>query len=173
MAVPRLTDTNPIPYDQIQPRSITESEDFGGFACSKPEFAEYLKADAYYDQEAQLGRTYVFEHEGRIVGYIVLAMAHMPVTKQQRLNINTYGTVPALLISHLATHEQYERRGVGTNMLLWAISYGKRISEIVGCRMVIVSSDTDVVDFYKKSGFVHGTENADIPNMMYLDIKNA
>ena len=168
-----MTDADPIPYDQIQPRSITESEGFGGFACSKPAFAEYLKSDAYYDQDAQMGRTYVFEYEGRIVGYIVLAMAHMPVTKQHRRDIDTYGTVPALLISHLATHEQYERRGVGKNMLLWAISYGKKIAEIVGCRMVIVSADADVVDFYKKSGFVHGTKNADIPNMMYLDIKNA
>ena len=138
-AVPRLTDTDPIPYDQIRPRSITEFEDLG-FACSKPEFAEYL-IDAYYDQDAQMGRTYVFEHKGRIVGYVVLAMAHMPVTEQQHLNISTYGTVPALLISHLATHKQYERRGVCKNMLLWAISYGEQISESVGCRVVIVSLD--------------------------------
>lgn len=168
-----MTGADAIRYDQIRPRSIAEFEDFGGFACSKPEFAEYLKVDAYYDQDARMGRTYVFEHEGRIVGYVVLAMAHMPVTEQQHLNISTYGTVPALLISHLATHEQYERRGVGKNMLLWAISYGDQISDSVGCRAVIVSSDADVVDFYKKSGFVHGTESADIPNMMYFDIKNA
>ena len=145
----------PIPYDQLRPTNITGVEDFSDFKCSDPEFEEYLRVSALYDQNAGMGRTYAFMHEGRIVGYVVLAAADVPDKEQKRLNIDTYGSVPALLISHLATHEQYERRRVGRNMVLWSIGYAKNLAKNIGCRIVLVGAKPDVSGFYEKMGFVH------------------
>ena len=162
-----------IPYHDLQSMCMTGVENLRDFRCSKPEFEEYLRVDALYDQDAQMGHTYLFVYDRQIVGYVVLAMAHMPAREQKHLDIDTHGTVPALLISHLATHKQYERRGVGRGMILWVIRYARRLSKKMGCRAVLVSSDKDVVGFYEKIGFFHGTARADIPNSMYFDIKNA
>ena len=56
------------------------------FRRSDPEFEEYLRVSALYDQNAGMGRTYAFMHEGRIAGYVVLAAAHVPDTEQKYLN---------------------------------------------------------------------------------------
>ena len=92
----------PIGHDQLCPQKITGTENLGDFRCSDPEFEEYLRVSALYDQSVGMGRTYAFMHEGLIAGYIVLAAAHVPDTEQKRLNIDTYGPVPGLVISHLA-----------------------------------------------------------------------
>lgn len=142
------------------------------FRCSKPEFEEYLRVDALYDQDAHMGQTHIFMYEGRVVGYVVLAMAHMPMAEQKTPDIDTYGTVPALLISHLATHRQYGRRGIGRNMILWVVGYGRKIAKKIGCRIVLVSSDSDVIGSYEKNGLVRANANADIPNAMYFDVES-
>ena len=180
----------PIGHDQLCPQKITGTENLGDFRCSDPEFEEYLRVSALYDQSVGMGRTYAFMHEGRIAGYIVLAAAHVPDTEQKRLNIDTYGPVPGLVISHLATHEEYERRGVGRNMVLWAIDYAKDLAENIGCRIVVVGADPEVEGFYEKIGFVHAktgvpgasgsgilsrlkrwrTAKKGAPNMLYFDL---
>lgn len=162
-----------VSYGDLSPGTITGMENFKDFECSDPEFEDYLRVSALYDQDAGMGRTYVFRYEGRIVGYIVLAMAHLPGAEQAHLNIDTYGTVPALLISHLATHKRYERRGIGRNMVLWAINYARKAAKNMGCRIVLVGSKPDVLEFYEKLEFVHADTETDIPNTMYFDIQNA
>ena len=93
------------------------------------------------------------------------------------------------LTSHLATHREYERRGVGGNTVLWAIGYAGDLAENIGCRMVAVGADPEVSEFYEKSGFVHATAGVpgsgsgalsrlkrrfvskkDTPNMPYVDL---
>ena len=179
----------PIGHDQLCPQKITGTEDLRDFRCSDPEFEEYLRVGALYDQNAGMGRTCAFVHEGRIAGYIVLAAAHVPDTEQKYLNIDTYGPVPGLLISHLATHKEYERRGVGRNMVLWVIDYARDLAENIGCRIVVVGADPEVAEFYEKIGFVHATAGVPgsgsgalsrlkrwraakkgAPNMLYFDL---
>lgn len=136
------------------------TENFADFRCSDPAFEEYLRVSALYDQNAGMGRTYTFMHEGRIAGYIVLAAAHVPDTEQKHFNIDTYGPVPGLLISHLTTHQECERRGVGRNMVLWAIDYARKLAENVGRRIVVVGADPEVAEFYEKIGFVRAAAQA-------------
>ena len=76
-----------------------------GFTCSNEDFAEYLKVQAHYDQEKQVGQTWVFKHADKIVGFITIAMAHMKKDEYEKLKIDSYGNIPALLIGHLATHK--------------------------------------------------------------------
>ena len=49
----------------------------GDFRCRKPEFAEYLDADASYDQQQRMGQMYWAVREDKIVGYMMLAMGHV------------------------------------------------------------------------------------------------
>ena len=66
------------------------------FRCKKPEFAEYLDANAAYDQQHKMGRTYWAVHRNRVVGYMTLAMGSAGKERQVDLSIDTHGPIPAL-----------------------------------------------------------------------------
>ena len=162
-----------IPFWKITPEKLRDDLDgFADFACSNKDFADYLKVQAHYDQEKQVGQTWVFRHISRIVGFITIAMAHMKKSEGKKLKIDSYGNIPAFLIGHLATHKDFERRGIGRSMVSWAIDMAMNYSESIGCRLVILRPESDVVDFYKKLGFVYvpSTNDSEEPNM-YYDLK--
>lgn len=126
----------------------------GDFRCRKPEFAEYLNADAPYDQQQRMGQMYWAVREGKIVGYMMLAMGHVGKGRQADLGIDTYGPVPALVIARLATDERHERNGIGRRMIYYAVSLAGRMALDAGCRVVLANSDRDAVGFYERMGFI-------------------
>ena len=123
------------------------------FRCRKPEFAEYLGVDAAYDQQQRMGQLYWATYNEEIVGYMMLALGHAMWELQSDLGIDTYGHIPALVITRLATDERYERQGVGGYMVSYAADVAGRIAPDVGCRVVLASSVPDAVEFYEKMGF--------------------
>ena len=125
----------------------------GDFRCKKPEFAEYLNAIATYDQQQRMGRAYWAVCENKVVGYIVLAMGSVDKGRQVDLGIDTYGPIPALLITRLATDERYERQGIGRYLIYHAVRLATKMARNVGCRIVYASSEPDVVKFYEAAGF--------------------
>ena len=123
------------------------------FRCKKPEFAEYLDAIAAYDQQHRMGRTYWVVHDNKVVGYMTLAMGSASEEWQVDLGIDTYGPIPALAIVRLATDERYERQGVGRYMVSYATRLARTMGGDIGCRIVRVNSEPDVVGFYAAMGF--------------------
>ncbi len=96
------------------------------FKCRKPEFAEYLNVAAPYDQQQRMGQMYWAVREDKIVGYMMLAMGHVGKRRQADLGIDTYGPVPALVITRLATDERHERSGIGRHMTSYAVGLAGR-----------------------------------------------
>ena len=78
-----------------------------------------------------------------------------------------YRAIPALLIGQLATNKEYEYRGVGRSMISWAIKMAVNLSNTVGCRMVALHADNDVIAWYEKLKFKKIPKSS---NSMYLDI---
>lgn len=100
-------------------------------------------------------------------------MAHMKKDEHETLDIDTFGNIPALLIGHLATHRDYERKGVGRYMVSWVISKAVELSESVGCRLVMLNPEKDVIGFYKKLGFIHVPHENEDYDSMFVDIKQS
>ena len=108
------------------------------------------------------------------LGYVTLAA--YSINKRHVVNDRNYagtdqfryGAIPALLIGQLATHEEYERQGVGKRMVAWATKVAMDLSKIVGCRMVVAHPYDDVVGWYEKQKFKKVSGNLAI---MYLDVK--
>ena len=156
--------------DAVYARKKLPDDASSGFVCSKASFEEHFRITSTSEQQQLMGQPYVFVWNGRIVGYVVLAMDHLNEEKGN-LDIDEFGDIPALLISHLATDSRYVRRGVGSLMVKWAIKVAVFLSGIVGCRVVLVKSEPDVVGFYEKLGFKKTSKtDADLTDM-YLDIK--
>ncbi len=47
------------------------------FESSDPEFTEYYQIQSQYDLQEGLAGTYLLKVDGRVVGYVSLAMAHL------------------------------------------------------------------------------------------------
>ena len=125
----------------------------GGFVCQKPEFADYLRASAQYDQQQRMGQLYWAVSGDDVVGYMALTMGSVGMERQADLGIDTYGPVPSLSIAYLATDKRHERQGVGRFMVLYAISLARKMALNVGCRAVVANSERDAVGFYEKLKF--------------------
>ena len=125
----------------------------GGFMCQKPEFADYLRASAQYDQQQRMGQLYWAVSGDDVVGYMALAMGSVDMERQADLGIDTYGPVPSLSIAYLATDKRHERRGVGRLMVLYAIELARAMALNAGCRAVVANSERDAVGFYEKLKF--------------------
>ena len=80
-----------------------------------------------------------------------------------------------MLIGHLATHKDFERRGIGEHMVSWAITKAEDYSESIGCRLVMLNPESDVIGFYEKQKFVHVPHGDDDEESasMFFDLKNA
>ena len=115
-----------IPYEEI----LIEKAGWqmpADFRCRKPEFAEYLGASAAYDQQQRMGQLYWAIHDGRVVGYMMLAMDSAGKEAQSLLGIDSYGNIPALLVVSLATDKRHERRGVATCLMSHATKIARRL----------------------------------------------
>ena len=90
------------------------------FKNQKRNMVNHLQKDALNEQNRKIGATRVRVYDDRIaLGYVTPATYY--INKMRIRNDRSckgterfpYNTIPALLIGQLATHEEYERRGVG------------------------------------------------------------
>lgn len=93
------------------------------FKNQKRNMVDHLQKDALNEQNRKIGATRVRVYDDRIaLGYVTPATYY--INKMRIRNDRSckgterfpYNTIPALLIGHLATHEEYERWEVGKMM---------------------------------------------------------
>lgn len=128
------------------------------FKSSVEEFTEYYHKNSFYDMQERLVRMYVAKHDRRVVGYVTLAMAHIrPDATKEIKEKEVNGNIPALLISHLAVHEDHQRRGIGSKLLDLIFYVVLKLERWSGCRYVVLSprDDAGVINFYERYGFEH------------------
>ena len=146
------------------------------FKNRKEPMVSHLQKDALADQEQKIGTTWVWVYDSHVVlGYVSLAMHSIDrkdiQNSQDRATVDKfpYSAIPSLLIGQLATHKDYEGNGMGTLMVSWVIDLAAYLSEKVGCRMVALHPEEDVISWYQKLKFkiINREDRQDI---MYFDI---
>ena len=89
-----------------------------GFESSVEEFTTYYHIDMLGDIRERIVRTYRMILDGTVVGYVTVSLAHLkPDATRAIKKKETTSNIPALLISHLAVHKDYSRRGIGGELL--------------------------------------------------------
>jgi len=145
-----------IPFDQLSFSLLNEDIDVSAFQCREPDLTEFLIEDALENQDARLSVTRIVSYEGRVVGFFTLTndcIIRKSVSDEDGEEWYPYPHYPALKIARLATHQEYEGRGIGRVMLLKTMAIAMRLSCYVGCRMITVDSKPDSERFYLKYGF--------------------
>lgn len=89
-----------------------------------------------------------------------------------------YKSLPALKIGRLCVHDNFQRRGLGKLMVLFAITQANEICDRrSGCRFITLDAkrnekrELDSIHFYKKLGFKILKERRKGTTPMYLDLK--
>ncbi|KUG19892.1 acetyltransferase [hydrocarbon metagenome] len=145
-----------IPFHSLSFSFLNEDVDVSSFRCEEPDLTEFLIEDALKNQAARLSVTRIVSYEGRIVGFFTLTndcIIRKGIDDDDGEEGYPYPHYPALKIARLATHQEFEGRGVGRAMLLKTMAIAMRLSLYVGCRMITVDSKPKSEGFYLKYGF--------------------
>ena len=126
------------------------------FKCKNNELKGFFTENAYQNQIDKTSVTRLVFYEGHLVGYFTLVT---DVIKKKELDDGDgdedfkYSTYPALKIARLATHEEFERQGIGSCMLVKIYIIWIQLSGYIGCRIITVDAKPDAVGFYEKFDF--------------------
>lgn len=136
--------------------------------CDNPgHYESFIRQDCFTDHKQGMGVTHVFVDEDEktgeklIAGYITLRCSSLIMESGENYKLG----YPALEIAELAVDQNYERIGLGTDMVKFAINEAIELNtSIIGIQYVILCADIAAVDFYnKKLGFASIGRYKEIP----------
>jgi ribosomal protein S18 acetylase RimI-like enzyme len=152
-------------FERLDAASLLE-----GFYCSVQEYNEYLITDAIRSRNDHIALTWLLRdnEQNRIVSYMSLITDSIRIsaTEKELHSLNyPFKMIPALKIAKLAVDEDFTKKykGIGTYMIEFAAFIARSCDEIhAACRFLSVDADiehnTDVLNFYKKNGFLLNEE---------------
>ena len=147
--------------------------DIKKFECSSsPDYENYIKDDAYTDQENSIAQTWVFVYKNQhVVGYVSIAMGDLNKTQHEKLQQFPHTNVPGLLLGRLATHKDFQGLKIGQKMVDWVFSEAIRYANDIGCRILYLNPEEGVKAWYsEKMKFAHikKQKNQDV---MFYDLQ--
>jgi ribosomal protein S18 acetylase RimI-like enzyme len=150
--------------------------------AKKPEEVElrdFLIEDAIDNQEMEISSTYLFFHNpsNKLAGYVTVLSDAVRIHGTHLGKAFSdqgvpYKTLPAMKIARMCVDEGFKRKGIGTNMLLFAMGRLVAVNEHCGCRFLIVDAKRDAIHFYKRFSFqvLKEKEKGTLP--LYYDMFN-
>ena len=152
---------------------LDETDDLSSFNCESEELNDFLKTNAWVDQNNLVNRTRLCFCNGYLAGFYSLA-ADTIETKSVTDGMESYQyrKYPAVKIARLAIDSRFERHGIGTFLMKIILAQTVSICENIGCRYLLVDSKLESTGFYEKFEFKVAEKNkkADfVP--MYLNMQ--
>lgn len=133
-------------------------------SCGNHEhYEEYIRFIAIGDKTAGMGTTHAFVRddgtEQKLLGYITLR-----ATSYIKMIDNIPHGSPAIEIFELAVNKDYEKNGIGTILVQFAITLAGELNEgSMGIRYITLCADKLAVPFYEKMGFAKVEDYGEIP----------
>jgi GNAT superfamily N-acetyltransferase len=159
-------------HTQLRIAGLSEENDLASFCSNSDELNDFLKSDALKAQDDLISRTYLCFWKGLLVGFVTLTtdtIGYNLVEQCDGIDGYAYQKYPAIKIARLAVDDRYKRRGIGENLLLWAVGKAYEISNQIGCRYITVDAKRESINFYKKYEFkmIKKHRDRDFPSMYF------
>jgi GNAT superfamily N-acetyltransferase len=143
-----------IPDSELHTTPLNKNNNLFSFNCLSQELNDFLKNDALKDQNNMISRTSLCFWNGELVGFFTLIADTIEAKAViDGLEHYEYRKYPGVKIARLAVDTRFERRGIGTYLLLAAIGKTLSVCESIGCRYILVDSKKDSIGFYQKNEF--------------------
>lgn len=141
-----------------------KKHDVAGFDCDDLDLNDFLKNDAWKYQADHISHTRLAFLGKDLVGYVtLLADCVILQTREKKRALKeakefhqTVLTFPAVKIGRLGVQREYQRSGVGTQLLKYVVGLVVRLNRDlnIGCRLITLDAYPKSVSWYEKKGFV-------------------
>ncbi len=139
------------------PRPLAAEDDRVSFDCGRDVLNQWFQRHGWRNQQSGASRISVIEGNanGEIAGFASLSTAQIERAWLSRsAQRNQPDPVPAILLGQLAVDLRHQRRGLARSLLLHALTTVLRVSESVGCCVVMTHPlDEEVRAFYRQFDF--------------------
>jgi len=159
--------------EKLSSKVLDKTDNVNTFSCKEAEIDEFIHKQALGYQQQNLGVTYVFYFESKLVSFATLCMGTINKRKMAAEDklAKSIASYPALLIGQLGVADAYQHKGIGEHVCDFCFFIALNLSQNVGCRFLIVNAIDSAVNFYKKYGFTLAPEQEkQKQKLMFLDI---
>ena len=152
---------------RIEKLALSHTEIINLLDTYEPELKNFLIDDALDNQMKKISATYLWFKRGsnEFVGYITLLTDKLNLdsalkTEMRKQKIK-YKELPAIKIGRICVDDKYQKIGIGSLMIKFAMFTASELNERVGCRFMTLDAKRncdpkkDAIHFYKKKiGFL-------------------
>ena len=170
--------------EKIEPRNLRieklhpgHQHALSSFQTSTKELGDFLVEDALKNQDLALSATYLWftKDTDILIAYITLLCDSLRI-RETGLEKDFvakgvfYKARPALKVGRLCVTDNFTHRGIGTQLMYFAMEAVLTLSQYAGCRFIVVDAKKDVLPFYTNMEFqtLKDEEKETIP--MYFDM---
>lgn len=149
---------------------LNDRHDLTAFDCGVTALDRWLVERALRNERNWASRTYVAEHDGRVVGYYALSASHVDHDEVGgSVRRNMPDPVAAILLGRLAVDQSMHGHGWGGGLLRDTLGRCVTVARAVDARAVITEAiSDDARRFYTRFGF---RETRNQPMKLYLDMR--
>jgi GNAT superfamily N-acetyltransferase len=134
-----------------------------GFDCGDSALNEFLLRQAGQQQRRGFGKTYVaLADDGvSVIGFVTVSAGQVATSSLPAKSKLPRYPAPVLRIGRLAVDSSYQGKGIGQDLLAFALRLAVEFSQRVGLYAVVVDTKHDQAKaFYVKLGFIACVDNS-------------
>jgi GNAT superfamily N-acetyltransferase len=137
--------------EKLQRQHAVES-----FTCGQPELDRFLIRHALQAQQSNSSQTYLALNGTDVVGFYTLVagqVKHADAPPRVTKGMPRH-PIGLMVLARLAVHSSMQGRGLGSGLLLDAMSRTLQVADIAGVRALAVhAKDDQAAEFYRHFGF--------------------
>jgi GNAT superfamily N-acetyltransferase len=141
-----------------------------GFDCGDAALNEFLQRQAGQQQRRGFGKTYVALAEDGVtaIGFVTVSAGQVATSSLSAQSKLPRYPAPMLRIGRLAVDARHQGKGIGQDLLAFALRLAVEFSQRVGLYAVVVDAKHDKAKaFYLRLGFIACVDN---PLCLYLPV---
>lgn len=142
----------------------------GGFDCGEPVLNDFLQRQAGQLERRGFGKTYVALAEDglAVLGFVTVSAGQMKTQQLSQALKRPRHPAPVVRIGRLGVDQAQQGRGLGQQLMSFALQVALEFSQQVGIYAVVVNAkDLKAKAFYTALGFA---ESLDEPLCLYLPL---
>jgi GNAT superfamily N-acetyltransferase len=124
------------------------------FDCGRDDQNAFLRQRAWVEQEALLSTTYLLMAGGNLAAFVTLCMSGISLDRREREPAIRFQEVAAVKLAQLGVDRSFQGRGLGGNLVGFAIDLARSVGVDIACRYVILDAQPDLEPWYSDLGFV-------------------
>jgi len=143
---------------RIEP--LDRTHDRAAFTCGDVQLDNFIKNSATKQQQEDIARVYVscLDAEVIVIGYYALNSHSIDATtlpQKDRKKLPSYPTMPAIYLSKLGVHADFQGQGLGQLLMAHAFKRCVAAADIIGAHFLVLESlNEKSTKLYLKLGLV-------------------